>query len=97
MAVAPDPRTPAGNTAQVLDEITSANVSGINVISTMFGALADISGAIGGVESLISFLQGNSSDAELENIGQVREALDNLAGWLPIEVGLSRPLRVSYS
>jgi hypothetical protein len=29
--------------------------------------------------------------------GQVREALDNLAGWLPIEVGLSRPLRVSYS
>lgn len=29
--------------------------------------------------------------------GQVREALDNLAGWLPIGVSLSRPLRVSYS
>jgi hypothetical protein len=38
-----------------------------------------------------------SGTLDLSIVGQVREALDNLAGWLRIEVGLSRPLRVSYS
>ena len=59
---------PTGNIAELLNDLDQTNLDATNIISSAFGAAADISGPVGLVLSIISLLQGGSSDAALENI-----------------------------
>jgi hypothetical protein len=65
MSVAPPPPNPAGNLASYLDAVSDANFSGINAFSSFIGTLADIGGAIGFIESIVSLFNPNQQDQYL--------------------------------
>lgn len=50
------PNAPTGNTATVLNDIATDSASATNVVSDLLGALADASGAVGGIFSVVQTL-----------------------------------------
>jgi hypothetical protein len=62
-----DPKT-TGNLADLLNNLFGINCAAVNDISSAIGALSDLSGPAGLVLSIVGYLQGESSQAALENI-----------------------------